>query len=90
MRVIRRQIVFRPLTRQFCLVTCLFYFASVPGIEFLCSGYGRVLPWASIVFLVLLALHATILAVTICVAICERPVALRRDFVDPNYREHEL
>jgi hypothetical protein len=90
MHVIRRQIVFRPLTRRFFIVSCLFALASFPGAEFLCSGSARVLPWASAVFVAVLTLHAVVIIATILLSIFERPVTIRRDIPDPNYREHEL
>jgi hypothetical protein len=90
MNVIRHRFVFRPLTRQFSAVAFLFCLSSVPGIGFLSSGYGRVLPWASTVFLVLLALHGAVFIVTVLLLMFEKPVTIHRAFLDPNYRDHEL
>jgi uncharacterized membrane protein len=90
MNVIRHRFVFRPLTRQFSVVAFLFCLSSVPAIGFLSSGYARVLPWVSIVFLVLLALHGAVFVVTVLQLMLEKPVTIYRDCLDPNYRDHEL
>jgi hypothetical protein len=90
MRVTQKRYVMRPLTRRWALVAFFFCFASFPGIGFLSSGYGQVLPWASLVFLILVTLHAGIIALTVLLLICEKPITIYRQFRDPNYCEHEL
>jgi hypothetical protein len=88
--VIRRQIVFRPVTRLFFMVSCLFCFASFPGGAFLLSGSNQVLPWVSLIFIVIIALQGVLIGTTLLLAIHERPVTIRRDIPNPNYREREL